>query len=108
GVVGGGVLVRGVVAAADVAAAQADPVVEPDAAAGEAVLAAGHLVGQLGDLDLVQVAAARAHRGVSSLLVSSARASGGAAPVIGSQTWKVVPSGLVSKLIEPSWRSSTI
>jgi len=56
-IVRGRVAVGGVVAAADVAALQADAQVQPLAAAGEAVLAAGDGLGQLGDQDLVEVAA---------------------------------------------------
>ena len=52
GVRAGVPLWRGV-AAADVAALQADAQMQPLRAGGEAVLAALHLVGQLGDLDLV-------------------------------------------------------
>src|SRR5262249_19548628 len=54
---------RGVVAAADVAAGQADPQVEPLAADAEAVFAAGHFGRELAHRDLVEVgAAAWAHR----------------------------------------------
>ncbi len=53
-----GVLARGVVAAADVAALQADAQVQPDAAVAQAVLAAVDRGRQLGDLDRVQMGAA--------------------------------------------------
>src|SRR4051794_37072046 len=85
------VLARRAVAAADVAAFQADAQVQPLAALAQAVLAAVGRLRQLGDLDRIQVCAGGHQRAVSSK---------------GSQTWKTVPSGPLSKEIEPRWRSS--
>ncbi len=59
----------------------------------EAVLAAGDLLRQLGDLDLVRVGAA------CHFLPFASR---------GSQTWNTVPSEPVSNASEPPWRCSTI
>src|SRR4051794_15538005 len=87
----GRVLVRRAVAAAHVAALEADAQVQPLAALAQAVLAAVGRLRQLGDLDRVQVRAGGHQRAVSSK---------------GSQTWKTVPSGPLSKEIEPRWRSS--
>src|SRR5262249_2545669 len=59
----GRVAIRRVVTAADVAAAQADPEMEPLAAGGEALHAAVHLGGQLVHSDLVEMGAGGgAHR----------------------------------------------
>src|SRR5215212_5197413 len=80
-----------VVAAADVAAVQADAQVQPLAASAQAVLAAGHLGGQLGDRDRVRMGAGQR-----------------TVPSMGSHTWKVVPPGPVSKPSVPLWCSSTI
>src|SRR4029450_5529552 len=82
----------GAVAAADVAALQADPQVQPLAAAGEAVLAAVDGLGQLGDVDGVEGGAG--HQGASRR--------------IGSKTWNVVAPGSESNHSDPSWRSTTI
>ena len=54
---GGRMLVRRVIAAADLAALEADAQVQPLVAGGEAVLTTEHRLGQLGDLDVVQVRA---------------------------------------------------
>src|SRR3954468_18922868 len=59
--VGGGVAVRGVVAAADVAAGEADPEVQPLAAFAQAVLAAVDGRRKLAQGDLIEVNANRAH-----------------------------------------------
>jgi hypothetical protein len=56
-----GVTVGGVVAAADVAALEADPQVQPDAALAQAVLTAVDGSGQLGDRDRPEVSAGAAH-----------------------------------------------
>ena len=53
----GGVLVRRVVAAADLAALEADPQMEPGVAHLQALLAALDGLGQVRDLDLVEMAA---------------------------------------------------
>src|SRR4029078_6782231 len=87
----GRVLVRRAVAAADVAALQADAQVQPLAAHAQAVLAAVGRFRQLGDLDRVYVGAGGHQRAVLSK---------------GSQTWKTVPSGPESKETVPRWRSS--
>ena len=54
-----------VVAAADVAALEADAQVQPAAAGGQAVLAAGDGLGQLEDLDVVEVRAVGMASGLS-------------------------------------------
>src|SRR3954464_15946900 len=59
---GGRVAVRRVVAAADMAARQADAKVEPLAAGAETVLTAVHLGRELEDGDLVEMSAAGTHR----------------------------------------------
>src|ERR1700712_5287295 len=81
---------------------------EPDAAGGEAVLAARDLRGELGDLDAVQVRAAGGAHGVASSVVGEVSCVGTAVPTSGSHTWNVVPSGPVSKFRLPLWRSSMI
>ena len=88
----GGVLVRRVVAAADVPAREADAQVQPLAAAGEAVHAAVDGLGELGDRDLVEVRAA----GHVAFLFS------------GRRTVNAVAPGWDSTRSEPSWRSATI
>lgn len=52
-----GMTIGRAVAAADPAALQADAQVQPGIASGQAVLAAGHRVGQLRDPDMVEVGA---------------------------------------------------
>src|SRR5689334_13393556 len=76
------------------AAREADAQVQPDVTRLQAVLAAGDLLRQLGDLDRVGVGAARAHLPFF--------------PSSGSQMWKVVPASLVSNVSEPPWRCSTM
>src|SRR5512133_1669579 len=61
----GCVFVGGVVAAADVTAGLAHPQVDPPITACEAFLAAGNVVGQLGELDAVEMRAASGPRGFS-------------------------------------------
>ena len=63
---GGCVTVGRVVAAADVAALEADPEVEPAPPHGEAVLATVHLLGQLHDVDVVEVGARAGHDLIST------------------------------------------
>ena len=86
-VVGSGVAAGRVVTAADVPAAEADPQMQPDAALAKALLTAVHALGQLYDIDLVQVGA-NCHDGVS--------VSPGVGDSSGRDTWNVVPSWPVS------------
>src|SRR3954468_19951245 len=60
------VALRRVVAAADVAAGQADAEVAPHGADPKTVLTAGHRLGELGDLNLIEVAAWRGRFHVDS------------------------------------------
>ena len=88
-----------VVAAADVAALQADAQVQPLAAVAQAVLAAV----DLGSGSSVTVTWSR---WVQVAMRDGSRSA--PVPSIGSQTWKVVPPGRCRTLSEPSWRSTTI
>src|SRR3954447_5465705 len=68
---------------------------EPGIAGGEAVLAALDGLGQLADVNVIEVGAG-GHARVRQVRVK------------GSETWKVVLPGSESTLSEPSWRSTTI
>jgi hypothetical protein len=57
--VGAGMAVGRAVAAADLSALEADSQVQPGVAAGQAVLASVHRLGELGDPDVVEVSAGR-------------------------------------------------
>src|SRR4051812_6798893 len=91
----GRVLAGGVVAAADVAALEADARVEPRPAGREAVLAALDGLGQLEDLHGVEMGAGR-HAALLQGWVN------------GRDTRNVVRPGSESTVIEPSCRSTTI
>ena len=69
-----GVAVGRVVAAADLAATQADPEMKPWVADLQALLAALHGLGELGDLDLIEVGAG-GHSAPPSLLLGLAEGS---------------------------------
>jgi hypothetical protein len=66
-VMGGGMPVRRVIAAADVTALQADPQVKPDSARAEAVFATMDALWELEDLHAVEVGAV-SHFGTASRL----------------------------------------
>src|SRR5436309_6699184 len=97
--VGGRVPARRIVAAAHVAAGQAETQMQPHAPLAQAVFAACHAIGEFQDLDLVEVGAGAHVEG------SVSRWGGGWK---GIQTWNVVPCSPVSNVNEPPWRSSTI
>src|SRR6185312_11179697 len=73
-------------------ALEADAQVDPAAAFGEALLAAVDGLGELGDVDVIEMGAG--HQAFSWRM--------------GSETWNVVRPGSDSNVSEPSWRSTTI